>query len=141
MSSSDSDRSVNNEPIHLDPAVAALAKPGPAQLSHLGKVYYCQQSARAVRVPSSIWQLGAEYECENNKKRYWRCSICRNNKILTIDGGTSSVLRYLVRRHKVDKKGQLIRNGKNRQPTIPHVLRAAATTVSNLVTRFSLQRF
>jgi hypothetical protein len=53
-------------------------------------------------------------------------------------GGSSSGLRHLKKKHRIDKQGQRIMT---KQRTITSVLSAAATTVATLVTSFNVDKF
>jgi hypothetical protein len=65
------------------------------------KEYLHHSGLRAANEPSVIWRLGEEYK--RNKQKFWRCGICNKNKMLAIEGGTSSVLRHLKKDHNLDK--------------------------------------
>jgi hypothetical protein len=101
-----------------------------------GKEYQRRYGTRAARAPSVIWNTGEEYE--RNGKKHWRCGICKNDKVLAINSGTSSALRHLKQRHKIDKAGQRIQKN---PPTVIQALSVAgkvAKTVAHVVTRFNL---
>src|SRR5437763_16348966 len=100
----DSDSSSTNEPLNIDPSILASVTQGRPRVVSKGKEYQRHYGSRAARVPSVIWNTGEEYE--RNGKKYWRCGICKNNKLLAINNGTSSALRHLKQRHKIDKAGQ-----------------------------------
>jgi hypothetical protein len=82
-----------NESLNIDPSILASVTQGRPRVIFKGKEYQRYYGARATRASSVIWSTGEEYE--RNGKKYWRCSICKNDKILTIISGTSSALRYL----------------------------------------------
>jgi hypothetical protein len=90
----DSDSSLDHT-INLDPSLLACVAPAPETIIHKCKEYTRRPAIRAAETPSIIWYLGREYE--RNKHKFWRCGICKKNKILAIDKGTSSALRHLKR--------------------------------------------
>jgi hypothetical protein len=95
-----------NPGIDLDPAIVASVTPAPEQVIHKYREYLRHPGIRAAETPSVIWSVGEEYR--RNKKKYWRCGICKKTKMLAIDKGTTSALRHLRRDHKIDKKGRRI---------------------------------
>lgn len=132
----DSDSS--NESLNIDPSILASVTQGRPRVIFKGKEYQRYYGARATRAPSVIWSTGEEYE--RNGKKHWRCGICKTDKMLAISSGTSSALRHLKQRHKIDKAGQRIQ----KQPTIVEALSVAgkvAKTVAHVVTRFNLHTF
>jgi hypothetical protein len=105
-----------------------------------GKEYFCHPGIRAARQPSVIWALGEEYERDG--KKHWRCGVCKKNKMLAIDSGTSSTLRHLKKKHNIDNKGRRIQT--KQKPIIEAFTsgaRAAATTVAQVATRFNANTF
>jgi hypothetical protein len=107
-----------------------------------GKQYVWKQhedNQRAFTTPSVIWQLGDEYEKigSGHRRKFWRCGLCPNTKMLAMNDNSTSGLRHLKKKHKIDKYGQRIGI---KQSTITAAF-AAATTVANLVTRFKASTF
>jgi hypothetical protein len=86
----DSDSSITDRNIDLDPAIAARVAPGPERVVHKCKEYRRHPGVQAAESPSIIWNVGDKYE--RNKKNYWRCGICIKNKLLVIQKRTSSAL-------------------------------------------------
>ena len=110
---------------------------------HKGKQYLWRKhrdNTRAFSQPSVIWFLGDEYERTGNsrQKRFWRCGICKGTTMLACRGGSSSGLRHLKKKHRIDKQGQRIMTN---QRAITSVLSATATTVATLVTSFNVNKF
>jgi hypothetical protein len=132
---SDSDSSRSDLDINIDPDVAAAYNRGPDRVVHKGKQYLWRKhrdNTRAFSQPSVIWFLGDEYERTGNsrQKRFWRCGRCKGTTMLACGGGSSSGLRHLKKKHRIDKQGQ---QTATKQRTITSVLFAAATTVATLV--------
>ena len=70
--------------------VAAACKRGPERLKVKGKQYVWKQhedNQRAFTTPSVIWQLGDGYEKIGNgyRRKYWRCGLCTNTKMLAMN--------------------------------------------------------
>jgi hypothetical protein len=90
--------------------VAAAYTRGTAQILYKGKHFDWRQhedNTRAFVKASVIWELGDEYERRGqDRKQYWRCGLCRKNTLLAIDGGSSSGLRHLKKKHKINSNGQ-----------------------------------
>ena len=103
---SDCDSSVAASELHLDPAIAATVSAGPERVIYKLKEYVRRPGVRATREPSVIWSVGKEYK--RNKKRFWRCSICKKTTMLVMQNGISSALRHLKKDHKIDKQGRRI---------------------------------
>ena len=101
----DSDSSLEYT-INLDPSLLSGVAPAPERVLHKYKEYTRRPGIRAAETPSIIWYLGEEYK--RNKRKFWRCGICKKNKILAIDKGTSSALRHLRKDHMINKKGRRI---------------------------------
>jgi hypothetical protein len=133
---SDPDSSSPESSINLDPAIAASVRPGPERAVHQCKEYIRHPGIRAAQDLSVIWSSGEEYE--RNKKRFWRCGICKKTKMLAIQKGTSSALRHLRKCHKIDKMGRRIQP---KQTTIVEAISGAAQTVTQVVTRFNANTF
>jgi hypothetical protein len=126
--------------LHIPADVTAMYTRGPATVIYKGKHFDWrphEDNTRAFAKTSVIWQLGDEYSTRgNDRNRYWRCGICKRSTILVIDDGSSSGLRHLKKKHKIDKEGQRIGNSRASQSTIPSAFEVAATaaaTVTNLV--------
>jgi hypothetical protein len=88
--------------------VAAACKRGPKRLKVKGKQYVWKQhedNQRAFITPSVIWQLGDEYKKigSGHRRKFWRCGLCLNIKILIINDNFTSGLRYLKKKYKIDK--------------------------------------
>jgi hypothetical protein len=79
---SDCDSSSFNSQIDLDPAIASSVTAGPERVTHNCKDYVRRPAIYAAEAPSVIWRLGEEYE--RRRKRFWRCGICKKNKLLAI---------------------------------------------------------
>jgi hypothetical protein len=128
---SDCDASPFDGHIDLDPAIASSVTAGPERVTHNCKDYVRRPTIHAAEAPSVIWRLGEEYE--RRRKRFWRCGICKKNKLLAIQRGTSSALRHLKRDHNIDK-GKRIRT--NQKPLL-----GAAKPVAQVITRFNATTF
>jgi hypothetical protein len=76
--------------IELDPSLLFSVKPAPERVVHNSKEY-TRRGSRAAETPSVIWLIGEEYQRNNHK--FWRCRLCKKNKLLAIDNGTTSALR------------------------------------------------
>ena len=150
--SSDTDNSsqLESESGHVQIAVdvAAAYTRGPARVLFKGKHFHWrphEDNTRAFTKSSIIWQLGDEYKRrEGDRKQYWRYSIYKKNTILVINNGSSSGLRYLRKKHKIDSHGQRIRRNSAFSSTIPSPFEVATTIaaiVINLVTRFNFLTF
>jgi hypothetical protein len=140
---SDCDSLASDTAINIDPEVAAAYSRRPDYVVHKGKTYQWQQHTdhtRAFCKPSVIWDLGDEYgRMENSRqRRFWRCGICKKNTLLACENSSSSGLRHLKKKHKIDKNGQRIITS---QKTITSAFAVTATTVTTLVTKFNANRF
>ena len=131
----DSDSSFEHT-IDLDPSLLSCVTPAPERVIHKCKEYTRRPAIRATETPSIIWYLGEKYK--RNKHKFWRYGICKNNKILAMDKGTSSALRHLRRHHRIDKKGRRIQT---KQPIIAEAFTAVGKTVAQVVTRFNTNTF
>lgn len=92
IETSDSDSSVSDELINLDPEVAAAYIRGPDRVLCKGKQYLWhnhRDNIRAFRKPSVIWLLDGEYERGGDgfRKKFWRCGICKKTTMLACDVG------------------------------------------------------
>jgi hypothetical protein len=58
---SDSDSSVANAQVFLDPAIAATVTPTPERVIHRSREYIRHLSVRATKALSIIWRAGEEY--------------------------------------------------------------------------------
>jgi hypothetical protein len=105
-------------------------------------VHKCKESTRrpgirAAETPSIIWLVGEEYK--RKKYKFWRCDICKKNKLLAIDKGISSALRHFKKDHKIDKRGRrIVSKG---QWTIVETLTIVTQNVAQVVTRFNVNTF
>jgi len=63
----DSDSSLTNEPLNIDPSILASVTQGRPRVIFKGKEYLRHYGSRAARAPSVIWNTGEEYE-RNGKK-------------------------------------------------------------------------
>ena len=79
---SDCGSSPFNGQIDLDPTIASSVNAGPERVTHNCKDYVRRPAIYAAEAPSVIWRLGEEYE--RRGKRFWRCGICKKNKLLAI---------------------------------------------------------
>jgi hypothetical protein len=131
----DSDSSLDRA-IDLDRSLLPCVTPAPERIVHKCKEYVRRPAIRAAETPSVIWYLGEEYE--RNKQKFWRCGICKKNKMLAIDNGTSSALRHLKKDHRIDNKG---RRMKTKQPTIIEALTTVTQNVAQVITRFNANTF
>jgi hypothetical protein len=140
---SDSDSPLSDMEIGIDPEVAAAYNRGPDRVVHKGKEYLWHKhrdNTRAFSKPSVIWLLGDEYERTGNsyQKRVWRYGLCKKTTMLACEGGSSSGLRHLKKKYRIDKQGQRM---KTKQRTITSALSAVVTTVTILVTSFNVNKF
>jgi len=125
--------------------VAAAYTRGPDRVLFKGKRFNWrphEDNTRAFTKQSVIWQLGDEYIRDGDRKQYWRYGIYKRNIILVVDNGSSSGLRHLKKKHKINNHGERIR--RNLFSIIPSSFEAAITTaiiVTNLVTRFNFPTF
>jgi hypothetical protein len=103
---SNSDSSVADAEVFLNPAIAATVTPAPERVINRSREYIRHPSVRATEAPSVIWRAGEEYQ--RNNKKFWRCGICKKSKLLAIENGMSSALRHLKKDHNIDKKGRRI---------------------------------
>ena len=134
--SSDTESDSDSPVFNLDPAIAASVCPGPEKATYNHREYIRHPGIHAAQDPSVIWSVGEEYE--RNKKRFWRCGICKRTKMLAIQNGTSSALRHLKKDHKINKQGKRIQSN---QTTIVEATAIAAQTVAQIVTRFNANTF
>jgi hypothetical protein len=132
----DYDSSPFDGQINLNPAIASRFIAGPERVTHNCKDYIRRPAIYTAEAPSVIWRLGEEYE--RRGKRFWRCGICKKNKLLAIQKGTSSALRHLKKDYNIDKKGKRIRTN---QKTIAETAQRATKTVAQVVTRFNATTF
>ena len=100
---SDSDSSLSDIDINIDPGVAAVYNRGPDRVVNKGKQYLWpkyQDDTRAFPSPSVIWFLEDEYERTGNsrQKTFWRCGLCKGTTMLPSPGAdSSSGFRHLRR--------------------------------------------
>src|SRR3954470_10891529 len=90
----------------FSPSGGASKDPGRHPGRYSGKEH--QDNTRAYSKASIIWQFGDEYErtINGHRKKYWRCGLCNRTTILVMNDNSSSGLRHLKKRHKIDKDGQ-----------------------------------
>jgi len=79
---SDSDSSILDTEITIDLEIIANIKPAPERVVHKCKEYIRHPGVRAAEAPSVIWRVGQEYE--RNRKKFWRCGLCKKTKLLAI---------------------------------------------------------
>jgi hypothetical protein len=125
-----------DDAIELDPSLLLSVKAAPERVVHNSKEYTRRCDSRAAETPSVIWLIGEEYQRNNHK--FWRCGLCKKNKLLAIDKGTTSALRHLRKDHRIDKAGRRI---KTDQKTVTSTMTAVAQNVAQLVTRFNADTF
>ena len=132
--------------VEIDVTVTTAYKPGPERLTYKGKQYiwkHHEDNCRAFTKPSVIWQLGDEYrraDCDQGT-RYWRCGLCKRTTLLAMTDNSSTGLRHLKKKYKIDKNRQPI---DKTQSTVTAAFAAVSTvtsTVTNLVTRFKVSTF
>lgn len=99
--------------VEVDIAVTAAYKPGPQRLTYKSKQYiwkHLEDNCRAFTKPSIIWQL--RDECRrtgsNQGMRYWRCELCKTTTLLAMTDNSSTGLRHLKKKRKIDENGQRI---------------------------------
>jgi hypothetical protein len=120
MDIEDSDSSLGHA-IELDPSPLSSIKPASERVLYNCKEYTRRCGIRAAETPSIIWLIGEEYRRNNNK--FWRCGLCKKNKLLAIDKGITSALRHLNKDHRIDKAGRRI---KTDQRTLIEIVTAVA---------------
>ena len=99
---------------------------------HNSKEYTCHCGSRAAETPSVIWLLREGYK--RNIHKFWRCGLCKKNKLLAVDMGTTSALRHLRKDHRIGKAGRRIKTG---QKTVAETV----TAVAQIVTRCNANTF
>ena len=134
--SSDTESDSNLPAFNLDPAIAASVCPGPKRAIYNHREYIRHPGIHAAQDPSVIWSIEEEYE--RNKKRFWRCGICKRTKMLAIQNRTSSALQHLKKDHKINKQGKQIQSN---QIIIVEAIAIAAQTIAQIVTRFNVNIF
>jgi hypothetical protein len=131
----DSDLSLKHA-VDLDPSLLSCVKPAPERVVCNSKEYTRHPGIRAAETPSVIWLVGEEYQ--RNKQKFWRCGLCKKNKLLAMNKGTTSALRHLRKEHNIDNAG---RRMKTNQRTIIETLAAVTQNVAQVVTRFNADTF
>jgi hypothetical protein len=131
----DSDLSLEHA-VDLDPSLLSCVKPAPERVVCNSKEYTRHPGIRAAETPSVIWLVGEEYQ--RNKQKFWRCGLCKKNKLLAMNKGTTSALRHLRKEHNIDNAG---RRMKTNQRTIIETLAAVTQNVAQVVTRFNADTF
>jgi hypothetical protein len=94
-------------------------------------------SMRITSARSVIWQVDDEYEKMGNGRQKKRCRLRTKTTMLATKDSSSAGLRHLKRKHKIDKNRQ---RRDTSQTTLPTAF-AAASTITNLVTRFKASVF
>lgn len=105
-------------------------------LTHKGNVYTRkkhQDNTRACSKASIIWEFGDEYErtVEGHQRKYWRCGLCKRTTLLVMTDNSSSGLRHLKKKHKIDKDGKQTWS----QSTIAATFATATTVAQELAQR------
>ena len=141
VDSSHSESELPQQLVEVDVTVAAAYKPGPQRLTYKGKQYiwkHHEDNCRAFTKPSVIWQLGDEYRRTGSDQevRYWRCGLCKTTTLLAMTDNSSTGLRHLKRKRKIDKNGQRIDRTQSTVAAAFAAATAVANTAANLVTRF-----
>lgn len=124
-----------------EPTTLPAYKQGPEQLKHRGVLYTRkdhEDQTRAYTKSSIIWQFGDEYEKGGEDGRppvkTWRCGICKKTVLLVMKDNSSSGLRHLRNKHKIDKTGA------SPQSTIAAAF-TAVNAVASLVAGFKASTF
>jgi hypothetical protein len=102
----DSDSSLGHA-IELDSSLLYSIKPAPERVLYNCKEYTRRYGIRAAEIPSVIWLIGKKYRRNNYK--FWRCGLCKKNKLLVINKGITLTLRHLNKDYRIDRAGRRIK--------------------------------